>query len=100
MARQKVRTRQQNRVTGAQTLCMGMVAQIATLGWSFVRTAEAMSAEELTTHIRAVDQLNRDTVAPDAVVFVRTILERELDARRAGKLVRIPNPTGIDTEAF
>jgi hypothetical protein len=100
MARQKVRTRQQNSVTGAKTLCMGMVAQVATLGWSFVRIAEAMSADELTTHIRAVDQLSRDAVAPDAVVFVRTILERELDARRAGKLVRVADPPGIENEAF
>ena len=100
MTRQKVQFRQQNGPTAAQTLCMGMVAQVATLGWSFVRTAEAMSADELTAHINAADQLSRDTIAPDAVVFVRTILERELDARRAGKLVRIPNPPGVDTEAF
>jgi hypothetical protein len=100
MAGQKVRHRKRNGRKAAETLCTGMIAQVAALGWSFVRTVETMSVDELRAHIRAIDHLGSHAVAPDAVRFVRTIFERELDARGAGKLARIPNPPAIDSEAF
>ena len=80
--------------------CTGMIAQVAALGWAFVRTAEAMTAEELQAYIRATERLDTTAVSPDAVQYVRAIFRRELDAREAGKLVHIPNPPGFDPETF
>jgi hypothetical protein len=100
MAGSKVRLRPTKSRKAAETLCMGMVAQAAALGWSSIRTAEAMSADELNARVNAIDHLGRHAVAPEAVHFVRIILEQELHARQAGKLVRIANPPAIDSEAF
>jgi hypothetical protein len=100
MVGKKVQLRARKGRKAAETLCTGMIAQVAALGWSFVRTAEAMTAYELQAHIRAMERLNVNAVAPEAVHFVHTIFSRELDAREAGKLVRIPNPPGFDPETF
>jgi hypothetical protein len=90
MAGQKVRHRKRNGRKAAETLCTGMIAQVAALGWSFVRTVETMSVDELRAHIRAIDHLGSHAVAPDAVRFVRTILNGNWMPARRGNLPAIP----------
>ena len=84
----------------AATLCTGMIARIAVLGWDFVGIAEAMNADELKTHIEASEHLGFNAVSPDAVQFVRAIFSRELQQREAGKPVRIPAAPKFDSESF
>ena len=98
MAGKSFRTRRGRKAV--EVHCTGMIAQVAALGWAFVRTAEAMTAEELQAYIRATERLDTTAVSPDAVQYVRAIFRRELDAREAGKLVHIPNPPGFDPETF
>jgi hypothetical protein len=100
MQGKKARYRERNDRKAAETLCTGMIAQVAALGWSFVRTAEAMTVEELQAHVRAIERLEVTAVSPDAVQFVDGIFRRELEAREAGKLIRIPNPPGFDAETY
>jgi hypothetical protein len=84
----------------AATLCTGMIARIAALGWDFVGVAEAMNADELKAHIEAMEHLGFNAVSPDAVQFVRAIFSRELQQRKAGKPVRIPAAPKFDSESF
>jgi hypothetical protein len=100
MAGKKVQLRPLKGSRAAETLCTGLIAQVATLGLSFGRMAEAMTAEELQAHIRAMEHLDVNAVFPDAVQFVSAIFARELNAREAGKLVHIPNPPAVDPETY
>jgi len=84
----------------ADALCTGMIAQVAAIGWSVVNSAQAMTAEELQAHLRAIDRLGANAVSPDAVRYVRAIFERELTAREAGKPVHAAAPYEIDAETF
>ena len=52
----------------AATLCTGMIARIAALGWDFVGVAEAMDADELKAHIEAVEGLGFNAVSPESIV--------------------------------
>ena len=100
MSGRKVRLVSMKGHKAAETLCTGMIAQVASLGWSITRTAEAMTASELRAHIRAMERLDTTAVSPNAVQFVHSIFNRELDAREAGKLIRIPKPPGFDPDTF
>src|SRR4030095_15631782 len=84
----------------AATLCTGMIARIAALGWDFVGVAEGMDADGLKAHIRAMDHLGFNASSPDARHFVREICSRELQQREAGKPVRLPAAPKFDSEPF